>query len=108
MKGFTFQTTRQIVSEPGASAQLGVLPDLHRRLKPYRSHATVDTLAQRLDTNEKDFRDALKAVDVADAKVEAQFAEENDTRRAIREQMEVAYGKLRGFYKARPAQADSP
>ena len=94
------------VIDPENDAQLEALPPVHRALKPYRSHASVDTLAQRLESDETLLRQGLEAVEAADEQVDAAFADENNARRAIREQMEVAYGKLRAFYKSRPAQAE--
>jgi hypothetical protein len=35
------------------------------------------------------------------------FAEEVDARRAVREQLERAYGRLRAHYKAHPAKAEA-
>jgi hypothetical protein len=91
------------IIDPENDAQLTTLPTLHVRLGPFKSKAGMTKLAAKLDAVEAAFRKAIDAEAKATTAVDTAFAEEQTARKAIREQMESAYGRLRDFYKSRPA-----
>jgi hypothetical protein len=94
------------VIDPENEAQLSTLPALHVRLDPFKAKAGMAKLLAKLDAAEAAFKTALDAEAKAMAAVDTAFAAEHAARRAIREQFESAYGRLRDFYKSRPAQAE--
>ncbi len=94
------------VIDPENEAQLATLPALHVRLDPFKAKAGIGKLITKLEAAEAAFKKALAAETVASAAVDTAFAAEQTARRMIREQIESAYGRLRDFYKARPALAE--
>jgi hypothetical protein len=92
--------------DPEGEGQLTVMPKLHVRIAPFAALPGMPEVIARLNQAEEAFRQALKAEETASGTVETLFAEENEARRAIREQIESAYGRLRDFYKSRPALAE--
>src|SRR5262249_22159113 len=94
------------VIDPENNAQLATLPALHVRLEPFKAKAGMTKLLAKLDAAEAAFKKALTAEATASAAVETVFAGEQTARRRFREQIESAYGRLRDFYKARPALAE--
>lgn len=92
--------------DPEGEEQLTELPALRKRIAAFAAHGGIaDTLA-RFDTCVETFKNAITAEDAASTKVDELFQRELDARREIREQLESAYGRLRDFYKARPALAE--
>lgn len=94
------------VIRPDGAAQLEVLPALRVRMAPLEGKGAMATTIAGLDAAEAGQRAALAAVGEAAVEVERCFAEERAARRAVREQMESAYGRLRDLYKARPGFAE--
>ena len=94
------------VIDPENDAQLLTLPALHVRLEPFKAEAGMGKLLTKLDAAEAAFKKALDLEAKATTAVDTKFAAEHTARRAIREQIESAYGRLRDFYKSRPAQAE--
>jgi hypothetical protein len=94
------------VIDPEGDAQLTVLPALHVRLEAFKAQPGMSATVAKLDAAEAAFKKALDAAEQADAALDAAFAAEQAARRAVREQIESAHGRLRDFYKARPAQAE--
>lgn len=92
--------------DPEGPAQLGRLPALRTRIAQFAAHGIVAEALARFDAAHEAFAEAIKAETKAEDLVEALFAEELEARRAIREQFESAYGRLRDHYKARPALAE--
>jgi len=93
--------------EPEGDVQLTVLPALRTRLAAFQGKPGIATALQSFDKAEATFRAALAAKQKATAKVEALFTEEQAARRAVREQLESAHGRLRDLFKARPALAEA-
>lgn len=93
--------------EPDGDAQVAVTPPLRIRLAKFAGNAVVDDYLTKFDTHVEALTAAVSATNAAEALVEKLFAEENDARRAIREQLESAYGRLRAHYKANPAKAEA-
>lgn len=94
------------IIDPEGAEQLKVLPGLKLKLAPFLGMGTVNSIVKQLDINAAAFDQALKDETAAEEAYDLAFAEEVNTRRKIREQLEDAYGKLRSFYKARPATAE--
>lgn len=92
--------------EPDGDAQLGVLPDLKARLAKLSGHPVGPASLATLEAAETALKNAFKAEDDASDLVDKLFAEENEARREVREQLESAYGQLRSFYKSKPAMAE--
>jgi hypothetical protein len=92
--------------DPEGEAQLATLGKLRVRIAKLQKHPGIAAALERFDAAEAAFRAALKAEDAAFTTVEALFQGEQDARRAIREQLQSAYGQLRSLYKARPALAE--
>ena len=91
---------------PVGAAQLAVLPALYVRLDPFKTNAQVAAGITRMETAETAFRTALAAKAQADAKAAKLFEEEQVARRAVREQLESAHGRLRDLYKVKPSLAE--
>ena len=92
--------------DPEGEAQLANLPVVRQRIEQIGPHPLVTDVLTRFDAAVETFSTAVKADKTADAQVELLFQEELLARRAIREQLEVAYGKLRGHYKSNPRRAE--
>lgn len=91
---------------PEGAAQLEVLPALGARLAPFLGKGAIAETLASLAKAEGAMRTALGSAALASAEIERRFAEELAARRAVREQLESAYGRLRVHYKARPALAE--
>ncbi|MDI1483467.1 hypothetical protein [Polyangium sp. y55x31] len=89
--------------DPEGAAQLAGLPALRARIAQFSAHGIVIEALARFDAAHEAFAKAIEAEEKAEALVDTLFAEELEARRAIREQFESAYGRLRDHYKARPA-----
>ena len=94
------------VIDPEGSEQLKVIPALELRLAPFANLPTVAPLMTQLAASVSAFDQALKAEEAASAAYDFAFLQEQDARRAIREQFESAYGRLRDLFKSRPAMAE--
>jgi len=94
------------ILDPEGAAQLDVLPALGVRLAPFKASGAMKDAVAALENAEAGMRAALAAAAAAAAEVERRFAEELGARRAVREQLESAHGRLRDLYKARPALAE--
>lgn len=94
------------VIDPEGEAQLTTLPALHVRLEPFRNEPALATSLQALADTEKAFNDALAAAKSAAKATKTAAAEEAAAKTAVRQQLESAHGRLRDFYKARPAKAE--
>jgi len=92
--------------DPEGEVQLTVMPKLRVRMAPFAALPGMPEAIGRLDQAEAAFRAALTAEKTATESVDSLFAEEHAARRAIREQIESAYGRLRDLYKSRPALAE--
>ncbi|MDI1483806.1 hypothetical protein [Polyangium sp. y55x31] len=95
------------VLKPEGQAQLDVLLPLRVRLAPFAGKGDVDDAIAGLDYAEMQHRAALETVDLAAAEVDTRFAHERAARRAVREQLVSAFGRLRDHYKAHPAAAEA-
>jgi hypothetical protein len=93
--------------EPEGDAQLLVVSALRARLAKFNNHAVIATQLTHFDAAVTALMNAVKATNSAEEVVDALFAEEVDARKAIREQLESAYGQLRALYKANPAKAET-
>lgn len=93
--------------DPEGEEQLDVLPSLRVSLAQFQSHTSVAEALVTLDGAEASLRTALKASQKADDTVTRLFEAEREARRAVREQLESANGRLRAFYKAKPALAET-
>lgn len=103
----TFPNGFGAVIEPDGEDQLAVLPALRVRVAPFAKHDGVAAVLAKLDAAVTSFEAAVKANTAAEEKVDIAFAEELAARTAIRQQLESAHGRLRDFYKARPALAET-
>lgn len=92
--------------DPDGDAQLEALTKLKVRAQPFAQVQTIAAALTAIDTAAVALKTALEAEDAAEATVERLFAEEQEARRAIRQQLESAHGRLRDHYKARPALAE--
>lgn len=92
--------------EPEGEEQLTILPTLRVRIDAFKANASITAALTRLESAETALRTALAAGAQASTKVDAIFEEEQVARRAVREQLESAHGRLRDLYKARPALAE--
>jgi hypothetical protein len=92
--------------EPEGDAQIAALPALRVRLAAFQAHPGVAAVIKRLDQAGEALSVALNAELKAEAKVDTAFEEEQAARRAIRVQIESAYGRMRDLYKSRPALAE--
>lgn len=93
--------------DPEGEAQLVILPALRQRLGQLGAHALVTEALAKLDAAVATFTSAIQADKTAEALVESRYQEELQARQAVREQLEVAYGKLRVFYKSNPRRAEN-
>ncbi|MFT3774799.1 MAG: hypothetical protein QM820_56340 [Minicystis sp.] len=94
------------VIEPDDDAQLGVLPALHVRIKPFENRPELADSLAKLASTEATFQQKLEDNAAAVAAEDAAFAAEIAARAAIRAQLNSAHGRLRDFYKSRPKQAE--
>ncbi len=92
--------------DPEGDQQIPVLIKVKERLAGFSSYPVITDGLARLNSAEAAFRTALNTEDQASAKVDACFAAEQTARRAIREQLTSAYGRLRDLYKSRPVLAE--
>jgi len=92
--------------DPEGEAQLTGMPALYVRLEPFAAKGAMGTAITELQQAEAELRAAVLADKAADDAVERTFAAEVAARKAIREQLESAYGRLRDLYKSRPALAE--
>jgi hypothetical protein len=92
--------------EPEGREQLTVLTALRVRIDAFKANAPVAAALTRLESAEAAFHTALAAGAEAATKVEELFEEEQVARRAVREQLESAHGRLRDLYKAKPSLAE--
>lgn len=95
-----------VVIYPEGEKQLGELPALKIRLSAFKDHPLIEDALKKLDEAEDVLRKAFLAEDTASTTVDKLFAEEQEARRGVREQLDSAYGRLRDFHKARPGTAD--
>ncbi|MDI3283169.1 hypothetical protein [Polyangium sp. 15x6] len=93
--------------DPEGASQLKTLDALRDRIAKFSGHPLVAAMLAKFDAAHEAFKKAIEAEEAAEDAVEAAFQAELDARRAIREQLESAYGRLRDFYKARPALAET-
>ncbi len=91
---------------PDGEAQLEVLPSLRVRIAPFTGKGDMADAMASLDSAEMQHRAALAAVNLAATEVGKRFAEEREARRAVREQLASAHGRLRDHYKTLPATAE--
>jgi hypothetical protein len=91
---------------PEGEAQLATLALMYGRVERYQGRAAVAEAIGRIQQEEARFRAALAAEDAAEQKIDELDQRERAARRDIREQFEVAYGRLRELYKARPKLAE--
>lgn len=94
------------VIDPDGEAQLDTLPRLRVRMEKLNGIKELADSAQAVDGAEANFRDSLSNAQAAGETERAAFAAEIETRTKIRQQIESAHGRLRDFYKARPAIAE--
>ncbi|MBK9263651.1 MAG: hypothetical protein IPM54_28075 [Polyangiaceae bacterium] len=92
--------------DPDGASQLDNLPTLRGRIEQVGPHPVVTETLAKFDAAVETFKTALKSEESAEALEESLFQEELQARKAIREQLEVAYGKLRAHYKANPRKAE--
>jgi len=92
---------------PDGQAQLAVLPALRIRMAPFANMGDMDEAIANLDHAEMQHREALATVDLAATEVDRRFAEEREARKAVRAQLESAYGRLKDHYKLYPASAET-
>ncbi|WP_050434411.1 hypothetical protein [Chondromyces crocatus] len=89
------------------NAQLNALTPLRVRAQPFAvAHPGIAAALTAIDAAEAAFKAALAARVTADGEAARTFAEELEGRRAVRQQLDSAYGRLRDHYKARPALAE--
>jgi hypothetical protein len=103
----TFPEGFGAVIDPEGEDQLKALPALLVRVDPFKADEKVAPVLAKLAATAVAFKAALDAANLADEAYDKAFAEELAARTAVREQLESAYGKLRSFYKARPALAEA-
>lgn len=92
--------------EPEGDAQLKALVPFMVRLEPFKNHPKIAPLLSQLESDKTALEAAINAEGAAENAVDALFAEEVQIRKAIREQIESAYGRLRAHFKSRPALAE--
>jgi len=95
------------VIKPDGQAQLDVLPAVRIRMAPFAEKGDMGDALASLDYAEMLHRTALDTLNLAVAEVDMRFAEEREARRAVREQLASAHGRLRDHYKAKPAAAEA-
>jgi len=93
--------------DPESDAQLALLTPLRARIAKFDNVPAIHEHLVKFDAATTAFKNAIKATDDAAAHVDTLFIVETDARRAIREQLESAYGRLRTFYKSTPARAEA-
>jgi hypothetical protein len=93
--------------EPDGDAQVAITSDLRDRLAKFAGQGVVADHLTKFDVYVEALKNAVSATNAAEDLVDKVFAEENEARRAIREQLESAYGRLRAHYKATPAKAET-
>lgn len=102
----TFPEGFGTVIEPDGEQQRAVMAPLKVRLEPFKSQPTIAPILAKLDAADATLAAAVTAATAAEKEYDTAFAEEIAARTAIRQQMESAYGRLRDYYKARPAMAE--
>ncbi|MDI1433635.1 hypothetical protein [Polyangium sorediatum] len=95
------------VIKPDGQAQLDVLPAVRIRMAPFADKGDMGDALASLDYAEMLHDAALQAVNLAVGEVARRFAEEREARRAVREQLASAHGRLRDHYKAKPSAAEA-
>ena len=93
--------------DPESDAQLALLTPLRARIAKFDNVPAIHDHLVKFDAATTAFANAIKATDNADTLVDTLFIVETDARRAIREQLESAYGRLRSFYKSHPPRAEA-
>lgn len=93
--------------EPDGDAQVDVAKDVRIRLAKFATHTLIAEHLTKFDVIVNALKAAVTATNAAEDLVDKLFTEETDARRAIREQLESAYGRLRAHYKAHPAKAET-
>jgi hypothetical protein len=93
--------------EPDGDAQLEVAKSIRLRLAKFATNAVIAEHLTKFDAIVASLTSAVSATNAAEDLVDKLFAEEVDARRAIREQLESAYGRLRAHYKAHPAKSEA-
>lgn len=93
--------------EPDGDAQLNVAKNVRIRLAKFSAHSVIAEHLTKFDAIVASLASAVSATNTAEDLVDKLFIEETDARRAIREQLESAYGRLRAHYKAQPAKAEA-
>ena len=93
--------------DPESDSQLALLPELRARIAKFANVPSIHNHLVKFDAAATAFANAVQATNDADKHVDTLFHVEVDARRAIREQLESAYGRLRTYYKAVPARAET-
>jgi hypothetical protein len=93
--------------DPEGEAQLETLPAVRARIVNVGPHAIVTEALAKFDATTATFKTAVNGDKAADELAETLYQEELLARQAVREQLEVAYGKLRVFYKSNPRRAET-
>lgn len=105
-RGTVFPEGFGAVIDPDGDKQLDVIPGLKARLSQLGAEPIAVAALAKVTEADTALRTAFDAEDKLVDDVESLFAEENEARREVREQLDSAYGRLRDFYKARPALAE--
>lgn len=92
--------------EPEGDAQLDVVPNLRARIAKFSNHAPIADALAKFDTLVNALKNAVAATNAAEDNVDHLATQNDDARRAIREQLDKAYGQLRALYKSAPGKAE--
>ena len=95
------------VIDPEGEIQQKTLPPLYVRIAPFLGNADIAGAVAKLQDTEKTFKQRIQEEKDALEKVDTYFAQEQEARRLIREQLDSANGLLRDFYKGRTALAEN-
>ncbi|MFT3772121.1 MAG: hypothetical protein QM820_42490 [Minicystis sp.] len=89
------------VVAPEGELLLKALPGVYVRVAAFVGNPDIAGAVSALELAQKDLEDRLKDDASALAACNTCFAEEQEARRRIREQLDSAHGRLRDFYKGR-------
>ena len=102
MRQKTFPEGLNGVINPEGESQVKPAEELKRRLQDFVSNPAVPPLIAKLEESLSVFQAALAARQKEEKETEDSLSAEQSARTAVREQLEVSYGRLRERFKAKP------
>jgi hypothetical protein len=95
------------IVEPDGEALLKMLTGVYVRASGFLGDADIAAAIGALKSAQATLEARLADEAASRTACDTRFAEEQEARRRIREQLDAAYGLLRGFYKGRAAMAEA-